>query len=88
MQILEPHWAANGVATADAEPYVAPEFETTAKAALSSTAAADGEEQTASGMVDLRSDTVTRPTPDMRRAMAEVCERAYAQALVPCPWWL
>src|SRR5204863_7552354 len=23
------------------------------------------------GMVDLRSDTVTRPTPDMRRAMAE-----------------
>src|SRR5205807_1378894 len=25
----------------------------------------------ASGVVDLRSDTVTRPTPEMRRAMAE-----------------
>src|ERR671933_1931844 len=25
----------------------------------------------ASGLVDLRSDTVTRPTPEMRRAMAE-----------------
>ena len=26
---------------------------------------------TADGYVDLRSDTVTRPTPEMRRAMAE-----------------
>ena len=24
-------------------------------------------------MIDLRSDTVTRPTPAMRKAMAEVC---------------
>ncbi|MGH9714147.1 MAG: threonine aldolase family protein [Candidatus Acidiferrales bacterium] len=30
-----------------------------------------GDEKGASGIVDLRSDTVTRPTPAMRRAMAE-----------------
>src|ERR1700726_3275957 len=32
---------------------------------------AAGSEKDASGVVDLRSDTVTRPTPAMRRAMAE-----------------
>src|SRR6185295_7374997 len=33
--------------------------------------AAYGVEAMAQGIVDLRSDTVTRPTPAMRRAMAE-----------------
>lgn len=76
MQTIESH--ANGAAVAAAEPCVAPEFDTSTKAVLSSTTVEDGEEQTASGIVDLRSDTVTRPTPDMRRAMAEVCQQAYA----------
>ena len=81
VQPHESHQAANGAAMAAAEPYAAPEFDTTTKAALNSTAVANGDERTASGIVDLRSDTVTRPTPDMRRAMAEVCGQACALAL-------
>ena len=78
VQTHESHQAANGAVVAASEPYAAPEFDTATKAALNATAVANGDEQTASGSVDLRSDTVTRPTPDMRRAMAEVCQQAYA----------
>ena len=82
MQTHESQQAANCAAVAAAEPYAAPEFDTATKAALNSTAVANGIEQMGSGIVDLRSDTVTRPTPDMRRAMAEVCQQAYAQLML------
>ena len=69
----EPDWAANGVAKAAPEPDAPAEPDTAAKAAPGTSATANGEERTAGGF-DLRSDTVTRPTPEMRRAMAEVGE--------------
>ena len=36
-------------------------------------------------LVDLRSDTVTKPTPEMREAMAEAAANVSSKATAPAP---
>jgi len=64
---------ANGVADARRGAECSAELAEARHAATNGKALQDGRpEASGAGEVDLRSDTVTRPTPAMRRAMAEV----------------